>query len=199
MGGLTFWIARRQWILTRDIADKDTRDAAAALVAERDRAYSIVRAEWWRVWALSSDWNNEDLLLLAATDLLDPDIVLPLDWSAATASAAVMGIFPARWVASAFNEMYVLRRRLQTLAAAVAAYSWHDLNSSEHAAELAQMRTQEANIKEHLLEAANILEDALAEDPDVDKPREFPRRDTYHSKLVARLANKVDDRARSKT
>jgi ABC-type nickel/cobalt efflux system permease component RcnA len=191
MGGLTVWIAWRQWRLTGDIADREARSAAVAIDADRERAHNVVWAEWWRIWALSSDWARQDLLSLASAGLLDPDIVLPRDWSAATASAAVMGVFPARWVGSAFNEAYNVRASLQILNAAFEMYSWDTLHNAQHLEKLDQLRSRESQVKDHLLEVANILQDALDEDPRINMPRKFSHRESYHSKLVTRLANEI--------
>jgi hypothetical protein len=130
------------------LQNSDSRD-------QKRTAYAALYAEYWRLNALSLDWEGEDLVKAARAGALYPDMLAPRDWG------TIIGILGQ--ISSATGALggfaYALVNNATTAARHLVA-----LANSPTAA-TTQMRDQESACKEALKEAVVTLEDALRAAP----------------------------------
>lgn len=118
-----------------------------------DLALAVVNAEWFRLWTIARNWETGDLVQLAADGQIDSADVEPADWAQLTESLAHLGF------ATASLAGYALVRAR---------------DASLYARKLVSMAREDRHtlagpvaekMKENAMEAALLLEDAMAHCP----------------------------------
>jgi hypothetical protein len=65
-------------------------------------AYAAAWIEYWRLWTISENWKQTDLVEGASRGLYLPDHIRPSDWGSVLAIIGQLGQLPARFVGSAY-------------------------------------------------------------------------------------------------
>lgn len=121
--------AGMQWWVTNQAEQATLRERAAAELvrteknaADADLAFHTVWAEHFRLEALADYWEENDLVLLAALDVLKPEELLPSNWSALVAALARIGPEAAFLGGVAITACHDIGREVATLNGIVSSF-----------------------------------------------------------------------------
>lgn len=193
-------LAWTQWRLAGR-AERARRDELARAEQRAvDAAYASVHAEWFRTWAVATQWREGDLVEWAMAGQLDPDDIVPPDWGSLAGQLGRLRYMAAYLGSFGVALSYEAARVARTLQRDAREYAAHrpgaepDRTAYESRL-LPHLRTLEARAKELAMEAADLLEDALAHAPADVSADARGRSVKFNQRLHSRRARELADRA----
>ena len=185
-----------QWSLTKraDLARRAER--AEDLARQREVAYAAVQAEWFRLWTVASNWGRRDLVQLVEADQFDPSDFAPREWASITTNLGYLGMASAKIGSYGLAVAHDATRAANDFLGDCEAFFEHwptppAERAAFHDQYMSGLREQEHRLKALVLEAANILQDAIEHSPDAHLPRIIRFNENLHSDHVRRIAAAV--------
>ncbi len=195
------------WRGERSASLRDERARAASVEQEKrkeaqtlDTAHAIIHAEWFRIWTTSQQWSKYDLIVGARDGTLDPSDILPRDWGTTTERFGELGYVTSYLGSYAFAMAYDAFRSARELILLVRALD-AEAPGNPHARKLflaaneERLRKQETKIRSDAVEAAYLLEDAMAASPVAKVLRTMKLDAELRSKTAKRLKAHFDAHA----
>jgi hypothetical protein len=207
MGWLTFGLlvfaAVQAWVTHRaEVAQREQREAEEkAREAERERtldaALQVAHAESFRMWTLTKNWREQDLVVMSAVGLLAPDRVLPTD-GAKILDALAMQSYEAGYLGVLAHSLaHGTARNIAMLNSVVDEF--RHVGTGLHLATNVRSNRPavaglEAKIKENLAELSALLEDAMKQSTRAGVLRDLNFSGDLQSKTGRSLAEHLNGR-----
>lgn len=135
-------------------------------------AYAASWIEFWRLWTISENWRQTDLIQSAERQLFVPDQIRPVDWGSVLAIVGQLGQLPARFMGSAYamagtaaDSGALLQQMADRLKRKIAEAA-NDAERTEIRDKfLPLLQEREVKTKESARQAADTFEDGLKAAP----------------------------------